>query len=505
MSPILSFRSGVAGWAALVLAASCASSALAAEIPPHPRQLEHPPLDFEVPRAEGLRHELPGGIPVYVVEDRTLPLVDVSIQIRAGAFLEPADKVGLARLTGVLMRSGGAGELSAQELDERADFLAAAISTSMGATSGSASVDCLSSVLDECLELFFDVLERPRFEQGRLELEKQNLLAQLEQRNDHPQSIASREWQWLLYGDEHFASRHVTGDSLAAIRRDDLVAFHQRAFQPRNMVFAVSGDVETEEVLSALGKHLADWSVAAAESVPWPPEEPRFVPRPGLYVVEKDIPQGRAQLGHLGVKRERWDDPDAFALSLMNDILGGGGFTSRLTRRIRSDEGLAYSAGATFGVGNFWSGQFFAYFQSKSPTVAYAAKIAREEIERMRREPVTDEELATAKASFIDTFPRNFDSASTVASLFATDEYLGRPHDYWYRYRERVAAVTKEDILRVARERLHPEQMVFLVVGKWTEIAPGDPDGKATMKEFFGGEARMLPERDPVTLEPVGR
>ncbi|HUP21742.1 MAG TPA: hypothetical protein VNB06_02230, partial [Thermoanaerobaculia bacterium] len=113
--------------------------------------------------------------------------------------------------------------------------------------------------------------------------------------------------------------------------------------------------------------------------------------------------------------------------------------------------------------------------------------------------------LATAKAAFIETFPRNFDSASSVASLFANDEYLGRPHEYWYRYRDRLAAVTQQDIQRVARERLDPEKMVMLVVGDWTEIEPGDPDGKGTMKELFAGGATMLPERDPVSLEVVGR
>lgn len=478
-------------------------AAAAAEIPESPRQLVYPPLDFSVPRAEGVRHELPGGVPVYVVVDHTLPLVDVTVQVRAGSFLEPDDKVGLADLTGILMRSGGAGDLTAEQLDERADFLAADISTSIDTTSGSASANCLSSVLDECLELFFDVLERPRFEAARLELEKQNGLEHLAQRNDEPEAIASREWQWLLYGNEHFSSRLPTGESLAAIGRDDLVALHRRAFQPRNLVFAVAGDVEPDAIVAALSRHLAQWSVPAAEPVPWPPQEPRFVPRPGVYVSEKDIPQGRVQIGHLGIQRDGWDDPDAFALALLNEILGGGGFTSRLVRRIRSDEGLAYSAGSTFGVGTFWPGQFYAYFQSKNQTVAFAAKIAREEIERIRSEPVSDEELATAKASFVDTFPRNFDSASTVAGLFAGDEYLGRPHEYWYRYRERIAAVTKEDILRVARERLNPDQLVLLVVGKWDEIASGDADGKATMKDVLDGKVTVLPERDPVSLEPV--
>jgi len=187
----------------------------------------------------------------------------------------------------------------------------------------------------------------------------------------------------------------------------------------------------------------------------------------------------------------------------MNEILGAGGFTSRLTKRIRSDEGLAYSAFSRFGFGNYWAGQFYVGFQSKSETVAYAAELALEELERIRTSAVSGDELQTAKGAFRDSFPRNFDSARSVAALFAQDEILGRPHEYWYTFRDRVEQVTKEDILRVARKYLDPERMVFLVVGDWEAVKKGDPEGRATMEQFFGGSANRLPERDPVTLEPI--
>ncbi|HVS14084.1 MAG TPA: pitrilysin family protein [Thermoanaerobaculia bacterium] len=490
--------------ALLVLGAGLGGPAGAREeIAAHPGALDFPPLEFQVPRADGYRHQLANGVPVYVVEDHALPLVDVRIQLRIGAFLEPASKVGLAGLTGALMRRGGTESLAPDQLDERADFLAADISTSIGDTSGNAALNCLSSVLGECLDLFFEILQRPRFEAKRLELEKSNRLESLKQRNDHPAAIAGREWQWLIWGDEHFSTRQVTGDSLAAIERADLVDFHRAYFRPEHMVIAASGDVTAAQLLPELEKRFAGWPAEGAREVPWPPPEAHHQPRPGVYVVTKDIPQGNVRIGHLGKKRETWEDPDDAALAVMNEILGGGGFTSRLTKRIRSDEGLAYSAGSQFGVGTFWPGSFTVFYQSKSETVALAAQIARQELERIRREPVTDEELRTAKASFVETFPANFESARTVANLFAGDELLGRPHEYWYTYRERIAAVTQDDVRRVAESHLHPDRLVTLIVGSWEQIARGDADRRATEEDLGVGEPSMLPLRDPVSLQPV--
>jgi predicted Zn-dependent peptidase len=219
--------------------------------------------------------------------------------------------------------------------------------------------------------------------------------------------------------------------------------------------------------------------------------------------VEKDIPQGRVFIGHLGIQRESWEDPEAFSLSLMNDILGGGGFTSRLMKRIRSDEGLAYGAYSSFGVGDWWPGEFRVRYESKSATVAYAAQIAINQINGLRNEPVSEEELRTAKAQFIEVFPRRFESPQQIVGTFANDEYIGRPHGYWLTYRDQVAKVTLEDIQQAAQKRLHPDQLVMLVVGKWADIQPGDPDGKASMEEFGGGNATELPLRDPLTLKPM--
>jgi predicted Zn-dependent peptidase len=468
----------------------------------HPNDLKYGELDFTVPDADKYRHVLSNGIVVYVAEDHSLPLVDVTIQARLGSFLDPADKPGVAAMTGAMMRRGGTTSLSAEEFDEKAAFLAANITTFTGSTQGGASLDCITPVLDEALDLFFEMLKSPGFQQDRFDIEKSNDLEDMKQRNDSPQSISGREWGWLMRGPDHFLTRQITEAQLNAMTREDLLDYHKKYWRPENMMVGVSGDVDTKELLAKLEEHFSGWDVEGPD-VPWPPPAPDHAPKAGVYYVEKDIPQGRVTIGHMAKKRDSWDDPDVYALAVMNDILGGGGFTARLMKRIRSDEGLAYGAYSQFGVDQHWPGIFSIGYQSKSATVALAAQIAMREVESMRSEPVSDEELAISKASFVDTFPQMFESAGDIVGRFLTDEYEGRPHEYWDTYRERIEAVAAEDIQRVAEQYLHPDQIVFLVVGKWDEVKPGDADGRASMAEFFGGQATEIPLRDPLTLEPM--
>jgi predicted Zn-dependent peptidase len=469
--------------------------------PARPEKLEFPPFTFEAPRAEKMRYELPGGVVVYVVPDHALPLVNLALHLRTGGFLEPAAKPGLAGMTASLLRVGGAGARTPEQFDERADFLAAQLSASAGDTSTRIALNVLTSALDPGLDLLFDMLRRPRFDEARLAVEKGKALEGMKQRNDDADDILAREWSWLLSGREHFSSRRATAAQLESITRADLIDFHRRTYGSERMVIAISGDVEPKRILAALASRLAGFR--AAEPAAWPPKGPEFTPKPGLYRVEKDLPQGKVRVGHPSLQVTNWADPDLYALEMLNDVLGGSGFTSRLTKRVRSDEGLAYGAGSSFGFGIFWPGNFQAGYASKNPTVAYALQIVLEEIGKIRREPVGDDELRVAKSAAIDTFPRGFESASQIAGTFAQDELIGRPHGYWYDYRRRIEAVTGADVLRVAAKYLHPDQLVMLVVGKWSEIAPGDPQGRATMAKFGGGKTELLPLRDPLTLEPL--
>lgn len=501
MNARIRLHAALAAAGALALSAAATAAPAGKEIPDRPEKLVYGPLRFEVPRADQYRHDLGGGVVAYVVPDRSLPLVTVTLHLRTGAFREPADKPGLARLAATLARVGGTTGLTPEEFDERTDFLAAQISAQAAGTGTRASLNVLSTSLGDGLDLLFDMVRNPRFDEARLAIEKGKALEAMKQRNDDAGEIQEREWSWLMYGREHFSSRVATAAQLEALSRADLVEFHRRTWGPEGLVIAVSGDVEPAAVVADLAARLAGWSVV--EPAPWPPPAPEFEPSAGLYHVEKEIPQGKVTIGHRSLRVADWSDPELYALMVMNDVLGGGGFTARLMKRVRSDEGLAYGAYSSFDFGAFWEETFEIGYASKSPTVALAAKIALEEVERIRREPVSEEELRISKSSFVDTLPRSFESAGKIAETFAQDDLIGRPHSYWYDFRSRIEAVDAGQVLAAARERLRPDRLVMLVVGKWSEIEPGDAQGRAKVADLPLGAAVRLPLRDPLTLEPL--
>lgn len=482
-------------------AAFAAPSFGAGEIPARPEQLEFGELDFTVPKAESYRHVLPGGIVVYVVEDHTLPLVNVKLNFRTGAFRDRADEPGVAGLAAGMLREGGTAKMSPADFDERVDFIAANLSSRGGDTGSSASLNVITSALDEGLQLLFDMVKTPRFDAERLQVEKSSLLEGMKQRNDDPDTMQAREWGWLIRGRDWYGSRQLTKPQLDAIGRQDLIDLHRRTWGPEGLVIEVAGDVATKSILAQLTNHLAGWK--AEEKAPWPPAAPAHQPQPGLYHAEKDVPQGKISMGTLGLRWKDYGDPEMYAVQVMNDIFGGGGFTARLMKRIRSDEGLAYGVGSRFGIGDFWPGVFRVGSASKSETVALTMKIVLEEIDKMKQSPPSEEELRVSKNSYIDTFPRQFESPADIAATFAEDEILGRPHDYWTHYRDRFRAVTAAQVQEAAQKHLHPERLTMLVVGKWADIEPGDANQRASMKEFFGGKVEHLPLRDPLTLEPV--
>jgi len=466
-------------------------------IPKHPRDLAFSPLQYSPPDPEEHRHVFENGVVAYFVEDHELPLVTVAVLIRVGDYLEPVGKTGLAQLTGRVLRTGGAGELAAEGFDEEADFLAANISSSIGGTSGRASVNALSKDLDKALDLFFPMLREPRFQEDRLELAKSQILQQLERRNDRTNGIESREWTRLLRGENHFSTSQMTSESVGSIQREDLVSFHKEFFHPDNFVLAVSGDFKTDELKAELASRMSGWEGRGRSAkVPAPDHELK----PGVYFVNKsDVNQGRVSIGHLGIQL---GNPDEYAVDLMNDILGGSGFTSRITARVRSDEGLAYSAGSRLSTGTHYPGIFRAFFQSKSETCAKAAQIILDEINRIRSEDVSEQELETVKTSAIETFPRRFASATVVANTFAGTELSGRDRNFFQTYRDRVREVTVADVRRVAEKYLHPDQLVILAVGNVEDMLKGSPDEPQYSFESIAGGSEIvrIPLPDPVTM-----
>lgn len=472
--------------------------AQAQQIPAHPRDLKYTTLTFTPPKREQYRHVLSNGVVVYLVEDHDLPLVNVSTLVRTGSYLDPAGKEGLATMTGSQMRIGGTTSKTAEQFDEETAFLAANIFSNIGALQGSASLNLLAKDIDRGLALYFDMLKNPAFQEDRLKLAKSQMLQNMERRNDSTDTIEDREWSRLIYGANHFSARQSTKPAIESITREDLIAFHKKYYQPGGFIFAISGDFNTREMLAKLETAMKGWPVSK-DPAPVVPKTP-YETVAGVYTVHKpDVNQGRVSLGHVGSLR---DNPDFYALTIMNDILGGGGFTSRITSRVRSDEGLAYSAGSSYGFGTYNPGIFRASFQSKNPTTSQAIDIIMEEINRLRSGKVTAEELETSKNSFIEVFPRNFSTAAQVAGVFAQDEFTKRAPDYWINYRDRIRAVTADEVQRVAQKYLQPDKLVVLVVGNIDEITKGNPDKPqySLLKIARDGQIKRIPLPDPLTL-----
>jgi len=483
--------------ASLALAATLLPVA-AADLPAHPDQIEFAPLAFEPPSASDFRHELSNGVPVYLAPSREFPLVNIVFSFRGGSHLDPDGAVGLASATAEMMRRGGTTTLTAEELDDRFDFLAAQVTIASGGERVTARLNSLSDNLDESLALFLDMLRNPGFAEDKLATWKNDVLASMRQRNDDPGSLSGREWRALMFGRDHHEARVMTSMDLAAVDGESMRSMHARIFDPANLVIAIDGDFDASEMLNRLESLFDDWRFG--ERAPDPPA-PFAGPTPGVRLIERDIAQGRV---FAGLRAGQRDDPDAAAVRVMNDILGASGFTSRITKRIRSDEGLAYSAGANMSLRLKYPGEWRAFFQTRNATIPLGLKIVMEEINRIREEPVGDEELEMAIASIIETFPRTFESRAGTLAIFVDDEMTDRPADHWQTWRDRIRSVTAEDVREAARRHLDPDRLAILLVGRWDEIVDGDIDGRASMADFFGGEVEILPLRDPLTQEPIG-
>ena len=473
------------------------------DIPAHPSELKYAGLDFEPPRAEEHRHELPRGAVAYLVEDHQLPLIRLGVTVRTGGYLVPDEHLGLVSMTGSQMRAGGTESMSAREFDEEAAFLATEINSRVGGTSARAGLDCLKQNLEPSLALFFDMLRSPAFNAERLELARRRSLQGMERRNDRTDGIEGREFRRLMRGDDHFSAKSTTKATIEAVTPELMKAFHARYYHPSSLIFAAAGDFDSKDLVARLSDALGEgWSSEVPEVPPVP--APEFRPAPGLAMVDKpDVNQSRVSIGHLGIQR---DNPDHIAVMIMNSILGGGGFTSRIMTRVRSDEGLAYSAASSFRAGTYYPGVFRASFQSKNSSCAQATAIVLEEIKRIREEKVSQLELDTAKNYIIGIFPRFFATASMVVGTFADDEYTDREKDYWSHYRDRVAAVTVGDVLSVAQKYLRPEDAVILAVGHVEEMLAGNPEKPEYKFEKFSGEGgiRRIPLPDPMTMEYPG-
>ncbi len=420
-----------------------------------------PPLkEIEIPNPEVFT--LPNGMRIYLLEDHMLPIITGYALIRTGNLFDPPEKIGLAEATGAVMRTGGTVSKSGDELDQELESMAASVETGIGETSGEAHFFSLKENFDKVLAIYADVLMHPAFRQERLDLFKNQTRSAIARRNDDPAQVARREFADLVYGKDNPYGWEQEYEHVDRIQRADLEQFYRRYFFPANVMLAVYGDFSTPEMKRKLEAAFKNWNNVQPPVPPFPPVKASHTG--GTYLaVKEDVNQTNLRMGHLAGELR---DPDYPALEVMADILGGGGFHSRLMEEVRTKLGYAYEVGARWGAAYDHPGLFVVAAGTKSDSTVKAAKAMIAQIERMRESEVTEAELKTAKDSVLNSFVFNFDTRAKTLNRLLTYEYFGYPKDFIFQYKKKLEAVTRQDVLNVAKKHLHPEELTIVAVGK---------------------------------------
>ncbi len=429
---------------------------------------------FDVPKPETLT--LPDGLRVYLMEDHEIPVIAVRTIIRTGAFWEPQDKIGLARLTGVVQRTGGTTSMNGDKIDDLLEARAASVETSIGGDSGTASMNCLKQDFQDVFKIYMDVLRNPAFSQDKLDIAKVQANASIARRNDNVGGITNREIGRLIYGPDSPLVSLEQYTTIGAITRDDLVAWHKKYYNPNNMMLGVSGDFDPKTMRKTIESAFASWP--KGEAFAPAPVAYRTTANPGVFFIEKpDVTQVNIAMAHLGIEQK---NPDYFPAQVMNEVLGGG-FSGRLMNNIRTKKGLAYGVGGGLGAAFNRPGLMRLTMQTKSVSIFDAIAALKGEVSGIVSNPPNDEELAQAKESILNAFIFNYDSRAGILSQQMTYAYYGLPSDYLETYRANIEKVTKDDVVRVAKKYVHTDDLAILVVGKAADFPkPLDTLGKVT-------------------------
>jgi zinc protease len=422
------------------------------------------PLAAEAAGPLGRRIVLKNGMVLLLAEKHEIPMVTVSMAIKAGNVVEPVEKPGLASLTAALLTQGTS-RRSANQISREIDFIGGSLSVSGGDDYASAGLRVLKKDLKTGLDLLADVLMHPAFDQKELDRKVKETLASIQSQKDEPEVIAGEAFTKAVFGAHPYGR---TNDDVAAylpkLTRQDVVDFYSRWYGPNDVIIAVVGDVSEKEIVSLLDEQFKGWK--NAERAGTDRGKPPVIGSVVVKKIDKKITQANIAMGHVGISRE---NPDFYAVMIMNYILGGGGFSSRLMDNIRDNRGLAYDVHSSFSAQKE-PGPFRVWVQTKNESANQAIDEIFKELKRIRTEAVTDKELADAKAYLTGSFPLRMDTSAKIAGMMTSIEIYNLGLDYPRKYPEIINAVTKDDILRVAKKYLDPEKIVIVVLGDQDQI-----------------------------------
>jgi len=446
------------------LGLACAQRATPAwELPPPPVR-----TGAVVDAARLHRSALANGLQLLVFEDPRLPQLALGLAVRRGAAQEPLERAGLASFTAELL-TRGAGSRDALAVAQVVDDLGASLDSSAAWDSVTVAASGLSRDVDALFGVFADAVRRPRFEPGEADKVRDELLAVLEQQKDNPTLVARNALARALYDGHRFgAPLPGTAAAVASLDAGAAAAFHRTLFVPGNAILFATGDVRAADVVARAEAAFGDWPAGPTPAPPPAPPSPAPPARRVVVVDRPDLVQAQIVIGHDGMARS---DPARIAALLLNDILGGGGFTSRLMARVRAEAGLTYGAYSAFAMrrapGPFLVGTF-----TRVAEVRRTIDLVLSEVERTAREPLAPEELASAQRLMAGGFALGLETAADVTEALVDLDVQGLPPDSLDTYRDRVLGATLEDVQRAARERLHPERAAIVAVGPAAKLAP---------------------------------
>ena len=400
----------------------------------------------------------PGGITAWLVQDHSIPFTALALRFRGGTSLDDPDKRGAVYLMSGLIEEG-AGDMDARTYARELESLAASFSYRATDDTVSISARFLTENRDEVIDLLQTTIHEPRFDEDAIDRVRAQVISGLKSDQTDPSDIAGRSFAEMAYGDHPYASDGKgTIESVSSLTRDDIVAAYDNVFAKDRLYVGAVGDITAEELGVLLDELLLDLP-ATGKPIP---EKAKVTIDGGVSVVDFNTPQSVALFGQSGIDR---DDPDFFAAYILNHILGGGGFESRLMQEVREKRGLTYGV-ATYLVPKDLASVYLGSVSSANDRIAEAVEVIRQEWARAAAEGVTQKELDDAKTYLTGAYPLRFDGNGQIAGIMVGMQMENLPIDYIATRNDKVNAVTLEDVNRVASELLDPESLHFTIVGK---------------------------------------
>ena len=401
----------------------------------------------------------PNGMTVLVLEQHFLPIVEAHALIKTGSAQDPPDKAGLANLVASLLDEGTTTR-SSKQLAEQIDFVGGALEAKAGEDFTTASARVLKKDVDLGFTLLADILQRPAFLKPEFERIRSQILGEMASDNDDPGHVAMKAFNQLVFhGHPYRWPLNGTEESLGKITHADVLNFYAKEYTPGQVILTVVGDVTIEQVTGLVQTHFGAWKKVSSPTRNVKNASP--VEKKTIQLIEKDLTQSNVILGHGGISRT---NPDFYAVTVMNYVLGAGGFSSRLMDSIRDKQGLVYGIMSHFDA-RLMPGSFWINFQTRTEATNQAIQSVLAEIKSIREAPVSDQELSEAKSFLIGSFPLRLDSTAKLAQVLAQVEFYGLGFEYFSQYPKWIERVTKEDVQRVAKQYLNPQRYALVVVG----------------------------------------